>query len=70
MAKSLNTVHLSDENGEVHSFGPADDLPDWAVKQLTESWPADRDDLWAEAPKGGAAPKQAQKPADKADPNK
>lgn len=46
MAKKLNTtVHLTDDKGQSHVFGPNDELPGWAASQLQESW-GDRDDLW------------------------
>lgn len=49
MAKKLNTtVHLTDERGNTHCFGPDDELPGWASDQLNEAW-GDRDDLWEEA---------------------
>jgi len=53
-AKIATTVHLTDDEGTAHTFGPESELPDWAVSKLAESWPADRDDLWAEAPKAAA----------------
>ena len=54
-AKLATTVHLIDDSGEAHVFGPDSDLPDWAVSKLAESWPADRDDLWEKAPSKAAA---------------
>lgn len=49
MAKRLNTtVHLrNDETGKMEAFGPGDEVPDWAVGQLDESW-GDRPDLWGD----------------------
>lgn len=50
MAKKLNTtVHLTDDKGRAHVFGPNDELPGWAEKHLAESWGDDRDDLWEAA---------------------
>jgi len=61
-AKLATTVHLTDDQGEAHVFGPDSDLPEWAESKLAESWPADREDLWAKAP----AKRAAAKPEDKA----
>lgn len=55
MAKKLNTtVHLTDDKGHAHVFGPKDELPGWAEKQLADSWGEDRDDLW----EGAASPEE------------
>jgi hypothetical protein len=42
---TLNTaVHVADEAGESHVFGPADDVPAWAEALITNP------KAWAEAP--------------------
>lgn len=28
-------VHLNDEAGRVHTFGPGDEVPSWAAKKIT-----------------------------------
>ena len=36
MAKKLTTtVHVPDENGTMHVFGPGDEVPGWAEKAIT-----------------------------------
>ena len=36
MAARLSTfVHVLDEHGASHRFGPGDDIPGWAVEQIT-----------------------------------
>lgn len=36
MAARLRThVHVSDPRGDVHVFGPEDDVPDWAREAIT-----------------------------------
>jgi hypothetical protein len=67
MAKAASTVHLTDDSGVAHTFGPDDKeaLPGWAESKLAESWPADREDLWAEAPKKAAAKAPAKDDAGK-----
>lgn len=37
-------VHLADEQGQTLVFGPASDVPSWAVAKITNP------DVWAEAP--------------------
>lgn len=51
MARKLATyVHVHGEDGRSHAFGPADDVPAWAVKKITN--PA----AWAEEPEDDSAP--------------
>jgi hypothetical protein len=64
MAGLKGYVHVRDERGENHVFGPADDVPDWAAKLITnaKAWedePATSDPATAEksAPKDKKAPK-------------
>ena len=36
VSKKLTTnVHVADENGQTHAFGPGDDVPDWAEKAIS-----------------------------------
>lgn len=54
MASQLNTyVHVHGPDGSV-AFGPGDDVPAWARKQIT------RDDVWGDADK--ATPTDADEP--------
>jgi hypothetical protein len=47
----LNTyVHVHDEDGVSHAFGPDDTLPDWAEGLITNP------DVWAEKPESGDLP--------------
>lgn len=41
--KLVAYVHVHDEKGVSHAFGPGDDLPAWARKQITNkaAWDAD-----------------------------
>lgn len=46
MARQLageSRVYVLDDSGEVHSFDPGDDVPDWAAKKITnpDVWDAD-----------------------------
>lgn len=44
MAKLNTNVHVADADGTYHVFGPADDLPEWAVKAI------DNPKVWADEP--------------------
>lgn len=45
MAGTLqSTVYVLDENGEHVAFGPGDEVPDWAAKQITNK------SAWEQAP--------------------
>ena len=57
MARLAVFVHVADKNGEVHAFGPDDDVPAWAAKAITNP------DAWEDAPE---APKTPAKKAAKA----
>jgi hypothetical protein len=35
MATLKTVVHVTDEAGERHVFGPADEVPEWAQKRIT-----------------------------------
>lgn len=42
MARKLSSyVHVADEAGQMHTFGPADEVPDWAQEAITNP------DVWA-----------------------
>lgn len=52
MVRLATHVHVADESGTVHVFGPADEVPRWAAELITNpaAWaehtaPADADDL-------------------------
>jgi hypothetical protein len=44
MATLATNVHVTDERGVAHVFGPADDVPAWAQALITNP------KAWAEAP--------------------
>jgi hypothetical protein len=44
MAKLNTYVHVHDEDGVSHAFGPDDTVPEWAVDLITNP------DVWAEDP--------------------
>lgn len=44
MATLATHVHVTDESGTAHVFGPADDVPAWAQERITNP------KAWAEAP--------------------
>lgn len=44
MATLANLVHVTDADGVAHVFGPADEVPAWAVEQITNP------KAWAEPP--------------------
>lgn len=47
MARKLNTtVHVTDENGIAHVFGPDDEVPGWAEEKITNP------DVWADEGEG------------------
>lgn len=63
MGKSLNThVHVSDEHGTPHVFGPDDQLPDWAVEKIANPKVWD-DDGGVQAAQTGQAEGPAAPPA-------
>lgn len=51
-------VHVHDEHGAAHVFGPGDDVPAWAVEAITN--PA----AWAPDPDPGAEPEPEAGPGD------
>lgn len=44
MAKLATFVHVTDDKGASHVFGPADEVPAWAASKITNP------KAWAEAP--------------------
>lgn len=47
MAKKLaTTVHVADDNGTMHVFGPGDEVPGWAEKAITNP------DVWEDSGSG------------------
>jgi hypothetical protein len=44
MARLANVVHLTDDKGQAHAFGPGDEVPAWAESLITNP------KAWAEAP--------------------
>ncbi|WP_425837318.1 hypothetical protein [Streptomyces fractus] len=50
MARLATFVHVTDDEGVNHAFGPADDVPAWAEALITNP------KAWAEAPVPAPAP--------------
>jgi hypothetical protein len=44
MARLATVVHVTDDKGVNHAFGPADEVPEWAQALITNP------KAWAEAP--------------------
>jgi hypothetical protein len=44
MATLATNVHVTDDEGTAHVFGPADEVPEWAQVRITNP------KAWAEAP--------------------
>ena len=44
--KLITTVHVADDNGTMHVFGPGDEVPGWAEKAITnpDVWEGDGGD--------------------------
>ncbi|WP_143545207.1 MULTISPECIES: hypothetical protein [unclassified Rhodococcus (in: high G+C Gram-positive bacteria)] len=59
MARLSMFVHVADKNGDIHAFGPDDDVPAWAVKSITNPG------VWAEAPETAKASASTRKTAAK-----
>lgn len=59
MAKLSTHVHVTDDKGAVHVFGPADSVPEWAQELITNP------KAWAEAPEPKSASRLAQVPEPK-----
>jgi hypothetical protein len=50
MSKQLTVhVHVLDDNGQAHIFGPGDQVPGWAVKKITNPH------VWEDGPATGSA---------------
>lgn len=50
MGQLSTYVHVHDDNGKPHIFGPADVVPDWAREKITNP------KAWADSPAGDASP--------------
>ncbi|MFD4699757.1 hypothetical protein [Streptomyces niveus] len=59
MAKLRTYVHLKDDKGLTHVFGPADDVPEWAQALITNP------KAWAEAPEAEPVSRLTEQPAKK-----
>lgn len=55
MSKLAYYVHVEDEFGDEHVFGPEDDVPAWAAKQITNRSAWEGEELPAAAKKTAAA---------------
>ncbi|MGC0365009.1 hypothetical protein ABH922_002993 [Rhodococcus sp. 27YEA15] len=44
MARLITFVHVADESGVGHAFGPDDAVPEWAAKKITNP------DVWDSVP--------------------
>ncbi|GAA0641200.1 hypothetical protein GCM10009548_01720 [Streptomyces malaysiensis subsp. malaysiensis] len=60
MATLNSNVHVTDERGVTHVFGPADTVPEWAQVLITNP------KAWAEAPETSASRLADPPPAKKA----
>lgn len=62
MGRLLTHVHVRDEAGENHAFGPDDKVPGWAAKLITNpcAWESDADAAEAEAAAKAAEAAEAQ----------
>ncbi|MFD9205974.1 hypothetical protein ACFVZM_06800 [Streptomyces sioyaensis] len=59
MATLATTVHVTDDKGAAHVFGPADEVPPWAQALITNP------KAWAEAPETPRESTSATSPAKK-----
>ncbi|GAA3018316.1 hypothetical protein Sfulv_55180 [Streptomyces fulvorobeus] len=67
MAKLKTNVHVTDDNGAAHVFGPADEVPEWAQALITNP------KAWLEPPsprKSTDVTPQAKAPAKRATPRR
>jgi hypothetical protein len=67
MATLATNVHVTDADGVAHVFGPADEVPTWAVEQITNP------KVWAEPPAQNVSrsePAPAAKPVKRAAPRR
>lgn len=64
MAKLATYVHVTDDKGAAHVFGPADEVPAWAVSRITNP------KAWAEAPEPAVSHVSALTPPRRAAPAK
>lgn len=71
MVTLATNVHMTDESGSAHVFGPADEVPEWAQALITnpKAWqdpPAPRESTPAAPPVKKAAPAKRAAPRRKA----
>ncbi|WP_058847033.1 hypothetical protein [Streptomyces silvensis] len=64
MANLITNVHVTDAAGQAHVFGPADDVPAWAVELITNP------KAWDEAPVKREPVDATPKPAKRATPRR
>lgn len=64
MATLKTNVHVTDENGRAHVFGPADEVPEWAQALITNP------KAWLEPPIASRLTEPAPVPAAKKAPAK
>ncbi|GGX26976.1 hypothetical protein GCM10010353_47750 [Streptomyces chryseus] len=64
MAKLATVVHVTDDKGTNHVFSPADEVPAWAARRITNP------KAWAELPLVDEAPELAPVPVKKAAPKR
>lgn len=64
MAKLKTNVHVTDDSGTPHVFGPADEVPEWAQALITNP------KAWLEPPSASRPPEPAPVPAAKKAPAK
>ncbi|MWK39577.1 hypothetical protein GEV43_39985 [Actinomadura sp. J1-007] len=76
MRKLITHVHVADDVGQVHVFGPGDTVPTWATKKITnpDVWDTPPDTERADGPGASPAggtledPRGGQGPDDSGDP--
>lgn len=64
MTKLRTHVHVTDDSGAVHVFGPADEVPEWAQALITNP------KAWQDPPTPAAPPAKKAAPARRAAPRR
>jgi hypothetical protein len=65
MARLAAYVHVQDDQGATHVFGPADDVPAWAAEKITnpKAWEgSEESEGKPAAPRGDKAPARRRTP--------
>ena len=64
MAKLNTYVHVQGDDGQMHVFGPDDDVPAWAAEKITNpgAWEQDKSEDKPAAPRGDKAPARRRGP--------